>query len=446
MTLHIQSVDPSPTVEEAVVRYLAELRTHIYAATERYADAPATHVHDQGTFTTGWEPYIRITGDPTALQFMQQLRDKIRDHYVTTGLWRHGYWTMQEAHHGTEHHELFLGALWRLAPNDDATIAQLVDAAEHLGNWSTAVPPWFDWAQQRYCSFFFGADGVRLEPGAELNVPDHLRCVNIALLAHAATGEQRYLDLAATYGTVWADAILAKETLPIGLLPGRVVYTFTPEEEAVYRKRVGQGSPLLSPVDRAESFLASDGINMLLALWQQTQQLLFLQAAQRLLDALITNLADPDAGAVADAVRHYRQWTGDSRYDAAVLATLAEADPFAIHAIGFAPDERVSYRPSGVGKRTDMICWQEDGQPRRHNPITLALAAELTNDEALASRALDLARTYTALASRVLPDGRDHGCAARTVNAVLRGHGRENHAGMTTAVLQPLFDAFCTSS
>jgi len=442
MTLQLQTVDSSPTVEEAVVRFLAELRTSIYTGIDRYAAAPATNVHDQGTFTTGWEPYIRITGDATALKFMQTLRDKIRDHYVVTGLWRHGYWTMQEAHHGTEHHELFLGALWRLAPADGETITQLVDAAEHLGNWSADVPPWFDWEQRRYLSFFFGADGVRLEPGAELNVPDHLRCVNIALLAHAATGEQRYLDLATTYGGVWAAAILAEAALPIGLLPGRVVDTFAPEEERLYRQRVGQGSPLLSPVDRAESFLASDGINTLLALWQQTAHPLFLQAAQRLLDTLVTDLADPDAGAVADAVRHYRQATGDTRYDAAVLATFADADPFAIRAIGFAPEERLANRPSGVGKRADMIGWQEDGQARRYNPITLALAAELTHDEALAIRALDLARTYTALACRVLPDGHDHGCAARTVSAVLRGHGRENHAGMTTAVLQPLFDAF----
>ena len=38
----------------------------------------------------------------------------------------------------------------------------------------------------------------------------------------------------------------------------------------------------------------------------------------------------------------------------------------------------------------------------------------------------------------VYPDGRDHGCSARSVNAIARGHGRENHAGMITAVLDPL--------
>ena len=76
------------------------------------------------------------------------------------------------------------------------------------------------------------------------------------------------------------------------------------------------------------------------------------------------------------------------------------------------------------------------------NPITLAVAAEILGDDALAARALDLARAYFALARQALPDGRDHGCAARTVSAVARGHGRDNHAGVVTAVLGPLGEGF----
>jgi hypothetical protein len=90
-----------------------------------------------------------------------------------------------------------------------------------------------------------------------------------------------------------------------------------------------------------------------------------------------------------------------------------------------------------VGKRSDAPRWLEDGRERRHNPITLAVAAEIRGDSALQTRAVDLARTYFLLARAAFADGRDHGCSARSVSAIARGHGRENHAGMTTAVLGP---------
>ena len=97
-------------------------------------------------------------------------------------------------------------------------------------------------------------------------------------------------------------------------------------------------------------------------------------------------------------------------------------------------DFRVAGRPAGVGKRSDMVQWLEDGLPRAHHPITLALAGEIGGDATLISAALDRARVTFTLARDHLLDGRDHGCAARTVSAIARGHGRENHAGMVTEV------------
>jgi hypothetical protein len=60
----------------------------------------------------------------------------------------------------------------------------------------------------------------------------------------------------------------------------------------------------------------------------------------------------------------------------------------------------------------------------------------------MALRAVDLACAYFRLARAVYPDGRRHGCSARTVSAIARGHGRCNNAGMVTAVLVPVMDAF----
>ena len=61
-------------------------------------------------------------------------------------------------------------------------------------------------------------------------------------------------------------------------------------------------------------------------------------------------------------------------------------------------------------------------------PFTLTLGAEVTTDR-------ELARS-------TLPDGRKHGCAANTISAVARGHGRDNNAGVMTAVLWPIVETF----
>lgn len=225
MPLDTQPVIPSPDLSAACERFLADVGEWVRDCIQRYADAPPTKVHDQATYTTGWEPWLQATIDPAALAFLAKMRDDIFLHYTNTGSWWHGYWTMQEAHHGTEHFELFLGFLGRVLPGDSETARQLDDTAEHLGNGSPDVPDWFGWERWRYRSLFFGADGVRTGPGMEVNTPDHLRCVNICLLADGlnaeaqrrggAEGKRGYVDLAVAYAGEWADALLAEERLPL---------------------------------------------------------------------------------------------------------------------------------------------------------------------------------------------------------------------------------------
>jgi len=372
--------------------------------------------------------------------FLRCQRDRIRAHFVTTGQWVHGYWTMFEAHHGTEHFELFLGALWRLDPGDSETVAQLVDATEHLGNWSTAAPPWFDWETGLFRAMHFGTHEVREDPGEAMNVADHFRCINISLLAHAMTGEGRYLALACAHASRWAGAILAGKALPAGLLPEGPVYTLVGKAETAYRAFAGMAGALDDAVDRAENLLASGAVGALLRLWQLTGEGNYRAAAERLLDVLATQLADPDAGAAANAVRAYRRATGDTQYDARVLAAVEGMDPWAIRTLSLNPQVRRPQRPRGVGKRSDAPDWFEDGAPRRCNPILLGLTAEILGDHHLATAALDLARAYFALARQAFPAGRDHGCAATSISAVARGHGRENGAGVITAVLGPYMD------
>ena len=289
--MHSRRVEPSHDLDHACQRFVDDLRRWAYAAINRYADEPPTDVHDQGTYTTGWEPLLRANADERIVPFLQQTRDRIRDHFTQTRQWRHGYWRMQEAHHGTEHYELFLGALQRVVPQDRETARQLDDAAEHMGNWSSGAPDWFDWDRRRFHSLFFGGDGLRVEPGMALNPPDHLRCVNICLLAasnpQTATVKSRYIELAAAYAGEWADAILAGDALPIALTADGALYQFSEEDNALYYSFMGEAPDLQSEVDRAENLLGSDAINTFLRLWRETGELRFRRAAERVLDPLV---------------------------------------------------------------------------------------------------------------------------------------------------------------
>ena len=428
----------------AWVHFLGDLRDWIASCLEEFGEAPPTDGHDQGTFTAAWEPLIEAqeAGGTGALEFMTDLRDKVAKHFTECGRWKHGYWTIADVHHGTEHFELFLGCLHRLRPDDGETVGQLIDAAEHVGNWVEGIPAWFDWDTGLFRGLHLGTQEIRPAEGAEFNLPDHFRCINISLLAWQATGEGRYLELARAHGGRWADAVLARDDLPVAIDAKGPRYRLAEKAEGAYRAFVGQVGRLQPEVDRAENFLASGAVNALLALWQATEEVRYRQAAERLLDVLAGQLSDPDAGAVADALRTYRRRTGDTRFDQKVLGAMQSLEPFSFRELSIEPTVQRQGRPSGIGKRADMPAWYEDGRARRHNPILLATAAEITDDEVLATRAMDLGRAYFRLARRAYPHGREHGCSARSVSAIARGHGRDNNAGVVTAVLGPLQEAF----
>lgn len=435
-------IERSASLEEACDRFLDDLGAWIARCLAELRAAPATDGHDQGTFMLPWALHIVARQNEEALEFMLRQRDRIRDHFVAKDKWRDGYWRMSEAHHGTEHFDLFLGALWRLRPKDADTVGQFLDAAEHFGNWSDAVEPWFDWESGLYRSMYFGAYGLRLEPGMALNVPDHFRCVNIALQAHGMTGETRYLDLARCHAARWADAIPGREHLPIGLLAKGPVSDLSDESDATYRRFAGAVGSLDDHVGRAENLLASGAVNALLKLWQLTQDSRSRQAAERLLDVIAPLAADPDAIPAVDLIRTFTATTGDPRYLSHVREAMKGLDPFNIRELAINPEVKRERKPHGLGKRPDMPDWFEDGHPRRHNPALLALAAEMDRDLQLAACAVDLARAYFALARQVYPSGRNHGCSARSVSAILRGHGRCNGAGVQTAAVEPIIKTF----
>jgi len=430
-TTETTAIERSSSLQEARRRLFADVADWVDSCIADFDTVPVTDGHDQGTFTTAWEPYIAATGDTRGLGFMLRLRDRIRDHFESSGKWTHGYWRRQEVHHGTEHTELFLGCLWRLKRDDRETVRQVIDVAEHIGNWVPGVEPWFDWDTGLFRSMYLGTEYVGLEDAMRPNIPTHFRCLNIARLAHHMTGEKRYVDLCVAHATRWADAILTDDSVPAALIP----HAPSAEKADGQSAFEGQAGDMNQRINRAENFLASSAIECFLDLCKLAGRDDFKAAAERLLDIIATQLTDPDAGPAADVLRTYRAMTGDARYDRLILDTVKQLDPSSVRELGMDPFPARDSRPSGIGKRQDMPNWFENGMPRRHNPILLAVAAELAQDDDLAREAVDMARAYFALARRVYPHGRKHGCSARTVSAIARGHGRDNNAGTLTGVL-----------
>ena len=209
---------------------------------------------------------------PRRWPLCEQQRDRIRDHFTATDQWRHGYWRMHEAHHGTEHFELFLGALHRLDPDDDGdTTSQLVDAAEHIGNWVADVPPWFDWETGLFRSTFLGTDGAKVEPGLTLNVPDHFR-LRQHLPAHTRSDGRTALPRPGRRPrrSLGGGDVGGRDAAPGAGCKSGPIYEFAAEAEAAYRSYMGEAPALHDDVDRAENFLASGATGALLTLWQQT--------------------------------------------------------------------------------------------------------------------------------------------------------------------------------
>ena len=440
MSITERKLDRSTSLAAAADRFLDEVSAWIHSCMAGYAREEPVDASGQLTYTSAWEPYLRARPSPEVMAFLAQQRDAVRDRFVRRDQWRHGYWRMQEVRHGTEHFAVFLGFLARLNPEDANTRAQLLDAAEHFGNWNPDVPAWYEPKSGLFRSLYFGTDGVS-EKAAGWNMPDHLRCARICLTAYDLGGGDRYLDLARAYAAVWAGAILDSDELPVGLNVSGPFFELSQESAQIYRAGLGTAVLLDNDTDRAENLLAAGGINVFLTLWRRTKEDRFRRVSEALLDILLPQLADAGAGALADLIRLYRHTTGDTRYDDAVRAAVKGLNPYGIRTIGVQPNVMRLTRTSGVGKRVDMPVWFENLHLRRHNPVLLSLAAEINRDATLAILALDLGRVYFELARDILPEGRENGGAANTVCAVARGHERENGSGVITAVLGPLLEA-----
>lgn len=443
------TVSHSNNLQEACNRLTSHLQDWAENCIAAYQSEPAIEMHDQLTYTICFPLLIQKKGYQAALEFMKAERDKVQKSWVAQGEWNHGYWKFYEAHHGTEHFDLFLHTLYRLDPSDTQTKQDICNVADMILGENENVPKWVDPETGLFYSMYLGSEKIGDPHTSGLNIAEHIRFVRLLLFAYEVSGAEKYLDFSKRYMNLWANAICSGDKIPLGLTSDAVVYDFDEKNEVAYRNFAGMiPKNMHRNLDRAENIFASEGVDVFLALYKLTHESHYLISAQRLLDSMIDELGkDPDAACLAHTIRLYRNITKDTRYDDAVLRAakehpIADIDTLSLEKTVRPGVKETGRRESGLGKRADLSIYYENDSLRVANPLLNALAAEIAMDETLAQEAVDLADAYFMLAQQAFESGREHGCSAQTVNAITRGHGRENNAGMITAVLEPIVACF----
>lgn len=402
--------------------------------------------HDQLTYTVGFAPLYKYQNDEKILTFMKNERDKMKNYFEKNGEWLYGYWKKQEAHHGTEHFDLFIRELYKLDKNDEETIKTMTDVANIITHENENVPKWYNSENNLFNSMFLGSQVVGESLENNMNVPEHLRIINLILLAYEMTENKKYLEFSERYMEKWTSALLTD--IPLGVNQNGSIYAFEKENEQLYRSFVEMmPSDMNNVVDKTENIFASEGVDVLLYLYKYTKNDVYLKCAENLIDVLVSQICDVDAGSVCGVIRMYRNITGKNTYDKLVIDTAKTYNLDEIDTISLEPCNRgikkgMGSKESGIGKRVDLSLYYENDKSRKCNPLVVALAAEIQMDKKLAAQAVNLASSYLQLAIEVYPSGRHHGCCATSVSAIARGHGREDNFGMVTAVLDPIMSIF----
>lgn len=494
----IGMTDPDrPDWADAFFELRDEMQRWIEASLSRQEQIPYRGGHDEGTFIASWFGHHLLFGEPRVLDFARYLRDGFaewsRDHML------HGFYREGEAHHQTEIYTFFLSRLWQVAP-DDRTAELILDAAHHIGNWVEGYPDWYDWDERRFLSWQIGTERVGTDDASGYEVPDHFRLIQIALVAHRISGQQRYLDLCTGYADRWAKAILEA---PADEPPTVLRWDATGRERPEERAALGAHHHGDWPLERVEPHVPAGTIDVMLDLYALTGEQRYAYAARRLCEALLPALADPYSNPPGALLMRYRATTGDLSLDDAVLERLTgsidqmlqgldgmlrfleqtQISGYALAAARlyssladnpFAADRLEEYarryhdlvgeRPAtgareetpvlvvetlnpepvaGIGKRRDMVRWAWENRLGGLRPTScppppsLVLAWQITRDDELVAHALRAVGRRVGLARRSLRDGRHHGCAGTSIGAVASGHGRDGGYGNVTGAFYP---------
>ena len=424
-------------------RYAATLRADLSRWLEQSSlmDGPYRNHggEDEANYSLTWFPHYLITADDAILARFRSLLADLSGWVASDCV--HGYEPEAEAHHGTEPFLLFLPRYLGLVPEDETARDLLEDAAHHIGNWVKEIPPWYDYERDVFRGYSIGSRVIDDAPQYQVELAEHLRFVHIALAAHRVLGDNNYLEWALRYGRKRAERLVAaSDPLPLGWdLKGNELHW----KDAGERPRFGSMCALShkvpnDPLGGVENHLASGAVMAYGDLFEASGEPLFRDAARRIVEPLIDQLADPFGDPAAAAVSHYRVAFGDTSFDAAALDVIdgapAENDaPWVM----MQPEQRRRREP-GIGKRRDMLYWGEFGEDGSARPLrepstaASTLAFQISGDVRHARRALRGGARKFAMALRILRGGREHADMGGAICSVAAGHGRNWGTGAVT--------------
>ena len=398
---------------------------------------------DEANYALAWFDHYAVTQDPTILQHFFDLRSALigwveRECY-------HGYEPVAEAHHGTEPFILFLPRYIGLQPEDQRAIEILLDAAEHIGNWSSAVEDWYDYQRDAFHSFQIGSKMVRKETRDLYELGEHFRFILMALAAHRVSGEQRYLDWSIRYGRKRAERILLREEIPLLWdLSGNPVDEAEIQRLGIQSLANSQHHKSGNPLGGIENLLSSGAVYAFGDLYRLSGDQLFKSAARQIVAPLIGTLSDPYNEPAAAALSYYRSTFSDESLDSEILSQIESFPTNPPDELALLFPQVYAIREGGVGKRADMVRWgewTEDGiiKPiQEPSPATFTLAFQVTGNPLYAERALKNASTRLMMARRVLRGGREHADMGGAICSVAAGHGRNWGTGSVTGCYGPL--------
>lgn len=432
----------SDSLEEAAERFRKNVIGWVQSCRDASYGQSPSDAYNQFNFIAGALPMLDADSDRERIQWIREECEFICRHFHQIEQWHDGYWKCRDVRRGTSMHLRLIQPLLQLDQSEPRIHSIFEDAVEHIINGKPTLPAWFDWDTGLFRSCMLGTNDVVVDKHHETNFPAHLRLVQLAISAFDFGYGTAYIDVAKANAELWAQAILKDEALPLALTPSGPLYAMDGSRASLWHLLELQPAERNTLLDCAEYFLAADAPRCFLRLWQISGESIYYEATERLMEILMPEIFDVDAGAVAAMLRACRGTPMAETHDATLLALIAQLNPYAIRSIGLEIPTLRAARPSGVGKRRDLPQWQEDTHDRVHNLITLTQAALINHDAKLATRILDLADGYLTLGRQAFRSGKLDPTTAQSVSALLRGHDREAFCGLATEVYVPLRDAF----
>ena len=394
---------------------------------------------DEANYALSFFPHYLVTGNPLCRELFDGLLEELSG--WVDGECVHGYEPVAEAHHGPEPFILFLSRFLGLFPESEAACSLIAGAAQHVGNWCDGVPDWYDWERDRFYGYHLGTEKVGGEPETANELAEHFRFLHLALAAYKALGEERYLEWALRYGRKRAERLI---DLPAGPLP----VMWNSDGDPVWEQDLlpaQRGMSAVShhvsgdPLIGVEVLLASGAIHALGDLFRVSGDSIYQEAAHRIVDPLVSQLADPFADPGAAAISFYRRAFGEPSLDPEIEEQIDRMPEPEMGEMMMLFPEIYRRRESGIGRRADMIAWavRKEGTEavsptQEPSTAALTLAYQVTGDVEFATRAITQAGRRLKMARRVLRGGREHSDMGGAVCSVAAGHGRNWGTGAVT--------------